>query len=149
MIFLLWQPFLINWWAKCLFWYKHLWTAIQKYHADQSHSDQVGFDWSMRRCNWLVGMKSCMWLVGMIFLVAIYKCLSFHSLDFSLGLSHWKRFWLVCTMRRAIQMYRYNTTHSHIHSNIHSHIHSNIHSNIHRGVKTIFFKPNFGRWNWF
>jgi len=37
---------------------------------------------------------------------------SFRSLNtalFSLGLSHWKRFWLVCTARSAIQMYRNNT----------------------------------------
>jgi len=34
---------------------------------------------------------------------------SFRSLKtafFSLGLSHWKRFWLMCTAKSAIQMYR-------------------------------------------
>ena len=41
---------------------------------------------------------------------------SFRSLKtdlFSLGLSHWKRFWLVCTARSAIEMYRYNTMQDH------------------------------------
>ena len=148
MIFLLWQPFLINWWAKCLFWYKHLWTAIQKYHADQSHSDQVGFDWSMRRCNWLVGMKSCMWLVGMIFLVAIYKCLSFHSLTSLLvsrtgSASDWCAQWE--------ELYKCIDTIQHIHTYIQTYIHTYIQTYIQTyiGVLKQFFKPNFGRWNWF
>jgi len=49
-------------------------------------------------------MKYCVLLVALKIYCSnccyCFSCMSF--LLFSLGLSHWKRFWLVCTARSAI-----------------------------------------------